>query len=925
MRINRIRDCVASWRAGGYGGISRISRELLDHWSGSTIGERRPFFCQLDAIEALIWLCEALPASLTKPAADGAGQQIAAQLAGVNEALNESISRLAVKMATGTGKTWVMAMIILWQALRKKSRTDILVLTPNLTVRDRLAELDPGRSDMKLYRDLLPPGAAMPQNLRVTVLNFQAFHRRTELAIDGMRDQPSGIVKKILNPRGEEPEGWTETDDKMLRRMLSAHRGAESIVVINDESHHCRRPVEHSSSSSSSDDANEEKEAAVWFGILRALKRQGRLGHVFDLSATPMYLQQPANLESEIFPWTVSDYSLIDAIEAGLTKIPTVPTSDNMQAAGGQTMPLYRNLYSYLPAQDRKIRHDAVPGPVRDLLGQMHANYNEVDAKYSEAGIVPVMIVVANNVRNANEFYRHIAGHVGAGPDGEAGMVWHPGQYPRFSNIKPDSSGPAEYPPTLLVHSRIDEASAMGEWNRIADLQKEFFSPDGEPTKKDRVEHIRKAFNTVGQRGKPGEHVRCIISVSMLSEGWDVRTVTHIFGFRPFNSQLLCEQVAGRALRRTSLHTGEDGLLGPEYARIFGVPFSFMRDGKDRPVRPTETWTVRTVAGRGRRRIRFPNVASYRIEPPSARCMLDPDKVCPYEITKAKEPTQTTVAGPAGAEWVLYARRGKNQIIYKVAESATQKFREVHGEDGGFDRRMILFASMVRAVKDWLSHPLIRCDDLSLLDKSPHSESVPDMIARSCVQSAAEPAIHPVFMDEHDPSQPHMLDTSDVEFETSLKHRYPKEGNTACSELNAAACHTQPEVVLAGVLDRHPKISAWARNFRLGWSIPYLDRRQGRWRRYEPDFVARIPRDARGPRHLVIEFKGIEDDDAVVKRTETEEMWIPAVSMSDDPACAGTWRYVVFDPSDDAKSMRSEITRLAGPARGGSACGGEPA
>ena len=914
-QINAIRDHVAAWRRGGYEGISRISRSLLEHWSKGAKGERRPFFCQIDAIETLVWVCEALPRiQRAGVGRDNSRPSILAALDLVNKEWNESVPRLAVKMATGTGKTWVMAMIILWQALRTRVRTDILILTPNLTVRDRLAELDPRVSDLALYRDLLPPGVPMPSNLHVTVINYQAFRRRSVLSINGPDEVPSGQVKALLNPHGlSDTSKWIESDEKMLDRILSSHRGARDMIVINDEAHHCRRRhVDPRQGAGGADGEADDTEAALWFGILLSLKGQGRLGRVFDLSATPMYLKRPIKLGSEVFPWTVSDYSLIDAIEAGLVKIPTVPIRDNAEPASDQ-LPVWRNVYSTLPESDRKIRHDRMPTVVEELLDQMHVSYGETDKVYSKVGTIPVMIVVVNNINAANEFYKHIAGYVEYMDGKRKTPTWHPGRYASFSNVELDGSGPVGRPPTLLVHSQLDGPSDDSEWKTITDAQKEFFSPGGTPSSRDLVDYIRKAFNTVGQVGQPGEHIRCIVSVSMLSEGWDVRTVTHIFGFRPFTSQLLCEQVAGRALRRTALGINAKGARHPEYARIFGVPFSFMNEGRDKPPTPVEGWEVRTVKGRRRYRIEFPCIASYLLEQPSASYRLDLRKVRRYEATRANTPTWTEVAGPAGDTTTFRVQYRKNQILYDIAGRIMSKFSEGKGVDAdGLERRRSLFASAVLAARGWLAHAKVRCDNIGILAHSPHRERVPEEIARACVPERGVALRIPLFMDEHDPARPRMADTSAVCFETSLKHRYPRQGNTAQSELNAAACHTYPEVVLAGVLDKHPDIAAWARNYRLGWGVPYLDAESGRWRMYEPDFVARVKDGAArgGPHHLVIEFKGRVDEDAAIKRSYTENAWIPAVNASDDPSCAGNWKYVFFDGGVDAQGMRDELHRI---------------
>ena len=272
--------------------------------------------------------------------------------------------------------------------------------------------------------------------------------------------------------------------------------------------------------------------------------------------------------------------------------------------------------------------------------------------------------------------------------------------------------------------------------------------------------------------------------------------------------------------------------------------------------------------------------------------------------------------GVMGDEITLEVEHRANQIIYEIAAKASGMFLDHRSKaglvGGGFERRRLLFASMVLAVKEWIRIQKIRNEDQSMLVHDPHLEAVPKRIAEACVAYDAEPKIVPIFSDEIHPAQPHSSDTSDVGFETSLKHKYPVgRGNTAHSELSAAACHTEPEKLLAEVLDKHPDVLAWVRNFRLGWRIPYFDQKRGRWRGYEPDFVARLQSDRYGPRHLIIEFKGTMTDDAIDKKDGTDKMWIPAANDSSDPACVGTWAYAILDTGDDASSMRNKITDLA--------------
>ena len=879
-RINRIRVEVSKWRDEKYPGVSRETRDLLLHWT-DTETFPRPFFCQVEALETLIWLDEAGPRLES-----AAHAEIIAELRETNDRWNEGIQRWALKMATGTGKTLVMAMIILWKVLNRRDLLDVVVIVPNLTVRSRLRELDPVQG-LERYASLLPAGHTMPAGrVRISILNFHKFHRQTEMTVDGPKDEPSSAVKSLLKSSGaKDPENWTEDTDKMIRRVLRRHRGSREILVFNDEAHHCYRPPV-SAPRGDKETREFEESAALWFTALRALREQGRCGQVIDLSATPMFLRKPVGCQYELFPWTISDYPLIEAVEAGLTKIPRVPTKDD----SSNPDPLYRDIYNHLVKSERKLAASGVPSQVIALLGTMHDDYRNLAAAYEsrEQPLTPVMVVVANSVSNADALYEHIAGSF----DKQAG-TWRAGAYEEFSNVRSDCFGPVGHPPTLLVHSRSGDAS---EEQRSVLMQQEFFSPPGKtPSSAERQQYLRRVFDTISRKGEPGERIRCVISVSMLTEGWDVRTVTHIFGFRAFSSQLLCEQVAGRALRRTSFppHSKK---LQPEYASIFGVPFNFMRgDGPQPPPPPSEEWTVCSLKNRANQRIRFPIIDAYRIEPKSMRCSLDPNLVEPFVVQPADIPTETVISGVIGDESLVQTEISgrRNEVIYRVANRAMQQFLD--GRDNAPAlRRRALFASMVIAVRDWLKHPKVQCPDdrIPLLAHDRYREEVPLQIASACVENWSEAKIHPVFADERDALRARQLDTSSIEFQTTLKHRYPDKGNTVRSELSAAACHTRVETKVASVLDNHQEIDAWARNYRIGLRVPYLDRRTGHWRFYEPDFIART----RSGRNLVIEYKGIVGEDSDIKSEAVQKWWIPAVNGSDDPCCDGNWDYV-FIPS----------------------------
>ena len=882
--INELRKLVEAWRTQHYPGATARTRQLLEFWS-SDQHWFRPFFCQREAVETAIWLAEA-----GETANPNEWSGFVGQLEGVNLRWNDAIPRLAFKMATGSGKTVVMAMLMIWHAVNRTMPRDFLIIAPNLTVKDRLAELRSNHPDYLLPR-LTPIDFHHELNrLRVTILNFQAFQRRNTLYVDGPSDSASKAVRNVLR-KGADPR-WQETTGQMLNRLLPAHRSGEPIVVINDEAHHCYRMDTRGLKKGSKEEQDEEGRAALWFSAIAGLQEQGRLARVFDLSATPMYLRRPAELQTEHFQWTISDYPLSDAIEAGLTKIPRLPVDDDTR----NDNPVYRDVYKR--TKPKKFNSDNMPELVRDLLDTMHQHYAEsVAPAYAEHGVIPVMIVVANSIPNATALFRWIAGYR------DEQNRFHAGNLPAFSNVLADRSDYAANPPTLLVHSRIvdddgDAASPTGQIGKIAAEQAALFAPNA-ATKKQQVQAIRDIFNSVGRKDGPGEHIRCVISVGMLTEGWDAKTVTHVFGFRAFTSQLLCEQVTGRALRRTSFEPDpETGALGPEYANVFGVPYEFMR-GVDNPIPPPppkDPYVVEPVPGREHLRIQFPNLSGYAWVPPEHRCRLDRDAVRTYDIDPPDDPSETVAAGAIGEPAEFYdADITLQSAIWQTAANAVELFETEERQ------RRSLFPAMLAATREWLSHPKVRWVDGASLEarfpwllRSPHNHDVPAEIARSVRDDRGEPTLLPVFADQRDPMQPRMRDTDIRPFQTTVK----LVQETTKSELNRAPCHSNPEHALAQALDAHPQIEAWARNFRLGWTIPWRDRELGQWRSYEPDFVARVlTPDGEPPLHLIIECKGarFDDESAKAKADTTNNLWIPAVEHGLPEI--GRWRYVYLGES----------------------------
>lgn len=892
-RINRLRDIVEKWRASGYPGASSRTLQLLEFWN-SKQPPIRPFFCQREAIETAIWLLEA-----GEHHDQFTWRGIDAELNGENKKWNDGLARLAVKMATGSGKTVVMAMLMIWHAVNRTMPRDFLVVAPNLTVKDRLAELRSDDADWLLPK--LTPIQFQPDlnRLRVTILNFQAFQHQDRLRVNGPSDGAPAAVRQVLR-KGADPR-WEETDDEMIGRLLKDHRSARSIVVINDEAHHCYR-MDHTGLAEAKGEAkSEEGKAALWFSALKALQAQGRLAQVFDLSATPMYLRRPVELQSAHFPWIVSDYPLSDAIEAGLTKIPRLPVDDDSV----QKDPVYRKLYD--KTKPKRLDGSNIQQTVRDALDTMHKHYQEsVAPEYEQHGVIPVMIAVANDISNATALFRWIAGY-----RDEEGR-YHRGNLESFSNVRPDGSGYVDQPPTLLVHSQLAEGDDdKAPLQRIGKQQSELFAPPG-ATNKERVQAIRDVFNSVGLKGGPGQHIRCVISVGMLTEGWDAKTVTHVFGYRPFRSHLLCEQVTGRALRRTSFeHDPQTDQPRPEYANVFGVPYEFMRgvEMPPTPAPPKDPYVVEPVVGRQDLRIEFPNLAGYAWSTPDPGCVLNPESVDDYPVEPPTLPTRTLVAGAVGVtdDQSPDFNQTRQAIVWQTAARAVQRF------EADEKRRRSLFVSMLTATESWLRHPKVNWPDerISWLVQPPHDEEVPEHIAAAVYHSeGGPPKILPVFADQRDPMQPRERSTSIRPFKTALEPVW----DTTKSELNKAPCHSMFESAVAQKLDAHWMIEAWARNFRLGWTIPWRDHERDVWANYEPDFVARVfTAEEEPPLHLIIECKGklFDDTSAEAKRRAVRQQWIPAVEAT---GRYGRWRYVYLTEESNIEAAIS--TEIAGAQHG---------
>ena len=889
--VNRIRALVSAWRADGYPDATDASKKLMWHWRSDT-NVPTLFFAQVEAAETIIWLTEANASRIPALA------EIRSLLAKAADDYNAGIWRAAVRMATGAGKTAVMGMVIAWHALNAVSQhrsdrytTSFVALAPGHTVRERLAVLDPARSD-NIYDEmhLVPTRSRRDlSRVRIRVWNFQAFQPRDRLAA-----LKSADAKKLI--RGSSAKEFESMQAVLVRtlRGLQEGRGAPKVCVLNDEAHHCYLPAD---GRRTSEDADDDIAAAVWFGALQALADAKRLGPVYDFSATPIFIEGKARKE-RMFPWVVSDFPLMDSIESGLVKIPQVPIADDTSGAVE-----WRSLYANTTPK-RGFRRDTIPPTLQRAIAALYDSYEQKydqwmhpDDPADTMPTPPVFIVVANEIRTAAAIADYVAGWAEPAPGGK-GKLHHGGACPLFANYS--TAGPAERVRTLLVHSQIE-----GDANLSDPIKAQAARLRRHGDTRDDRGVIRGALNSVGRPGGDGEHIRCVVSVSMLTEGWDTRTVTHILGFRAFSTQLLCEQVTGRALRRSNYdHYDTDGLLVPEYAEVVGVPFEFMpvKDPKEPPVPPKARYIVRSLPGRHKHRIWFPNVERYITRTASRSFRLDPERVIRWSPKGAGTAVTAGAVGPEGELTAIETMRHR-QALTSLAAAVVGRWIEriPTGENEDWRiRRRLLFHDAYNTTKQWLTLADVHRDHVDMVGSS-HKHQAAAEIADACLPADPNPdQIVAVY------GHPMLVDTSGIHFETSLADRH----DTQRSELNIAACHSHLEALCAAALDDHSGVSGWARNFRLGWGVPYLW--QGAWHQYEPDFVARLFTEAEHADaiHLIIECKGVPDEQSRRKHLEVTSRWIPAIATSQTlPAWLRRWHFAeLVDRDRVAADLDTAIT-----------------
>ena len=906
--INELRQQVDEWRrlpSPNDWLVTPETARLLQHWRRHKTDGIRPFFCQVEAVETAIWLTEV---AHKRPA----WKKFVDHLAAANANANPGLNRLALKLATGAGKTTVMAMLIAWQtvnAVRRSGSTHFtrgfLVVTPGLTIKDRLRVLQP--SDLDSYyanRELVPPDVLDDvKRAKIVITNYHAFKLRERMEL-------SKGNRALLEGRHGDAINTLETEGQMLQRVMPDLMGLKNIMVLNDEAHHCYKekpgsPDEEDISREDKEEAERNKEAArLWINGLESVKRKIGLNRIVDLSATPFFLRGSGYAEGTLFPWVMSDFSLMDAIECGIVKLPRVPVADNIP---GAEVPVFRNLWENIrKLMPKKGRGKAegldplsLPTPLYTALDALYGHYEKTYKTWQDAGIKvpPCFIIVCNNTSTSKLVYDYVSGFFRTNENGVEEL--ENGRLELFRNFD-EHNTPYARPRTLLIDSeQLESGEALDDTFRKA------AAPEIEQFRRERVERsglqesvediddvsiLREVMNTVGKEGRLGSDIRCVVSVSMLTEGWDANTVTHVLGVRAFGTQLLCEQVIGRALRRQSYDLNEEGLFNVEYADVLGIPFDFAA----KPVvvvavPPRQTIQVKAMRPeRDKLEIRFPRVMGYRAELPNERltAKFTEDSVLPItpELTG---PSQTQNAGIVGESVNLTVSHLRDTRPSTILYKLTTHLLYTKWRNPGEEPPLHLFGQLKRIVKEWMDTCLVCRGDTypaQVLYRHLADMACERITAAINAESADRTSIKALL----DPFNPEGS-TAHVNFATSKTSRWQTDSRRC--HINWIILDSDWEAEFCRVAENHPRVRTYVKNHNLGFDVPY--RHGSDSRIYRPDFIVLIE-DGHGEDdllHLVVEVKGYRREDAKDKKITMDTYWIPGVNNT---GRFGRWAFVEF-------------------------------
>ncbi len=916
--INELRSHVDAWRklpSERDWLVTPDTARLLKHWRHYEFNGLRPFFCQIEAAEVAIWLTEVAPKR------GKTGKKFLDYLKGANEDANPGLQRLALKLATGAGKTTVMSMLIAWQTVNavrqpnsKKFTRGFLIVAPGITIKDRLRVLQP--NDPYSYyqsREIVPNDMLGDlDRAKIVITNYHSFKLRERIDIS------KGGRALLKGKRGEELI-TLETEGQMLQRVMPELMGMKNVMVINDEAHHCYRekPELDGDSDLKGDEkkeADKNKEAArLWISGIEIMSRKLGVNRVLDLSATPFFLSGSGYAEGTLFPWTMSDFSLMDAIECGIVKLPRVPVADNIP---GAEMPKFRELWKHIGTKMPKTGRGngavldplSIPVELQTALEALYGHYEKTFDLWANEGInvPPCFIVVCNNTSTSKLVYDYISGFHRQNEDGSTEL--ENGRLKLFRNYD-DYGNPLARPNTLLIDSQqlesgeaLDNNFRVMAGDEIERFRRDIVERTGDQKQaKDITDQdlLREVMNTVGKHGSLGGGIRCVVSVSMLTEGWDANTVTHVLGVRAFGTQLLCEQVIGRALRRQSYELNEENRFNVEYADVLGIPFDFTAKPVVAPPQPPRK-TIHVKAVRPERdalEICFPRVTGYRVELPEERLTAEFNEESVLDLTPdLVGPSITQNAGIIGEAIDLNLVHTGDLRRSTLLFHLTQRLLYTKWRDPGQEPKLHLFGQLKRITKQWLDSCLV-CKGGTYPAQLMYQELADMACSRitAAITKAEQSKDRPIkaLLDPYNP----IGSTMHVNFNTSKTERWETDSHK--SHINWVILDSDWEAEFCRVAEAHEQVISYVKNHSLGFEVPY--RYGSVTRKYRPDFIVQVDDGNDDPLNLIVEIKGYRAEDAKEKKLTMDTYWVPGVN---NLKSYGRW---AFEEYTDVFAMQYEF------------------
>jgi type III restriction enzyme len=957
--VNKLRVDVSNWRRSNYRGASKVTQELFAYW----FNQDRPrplFFCQREAVETIVYLLEmSLPGRLT---ATGyrkfeVNAEALTKLRRGENAFSEltekkyyprlidtpadasalPLTRLGCKMATGSGKTIVMGMLVAWAFCnrgRNPSSTHfpnaVLIVAPNLTVKERLQVLRPDTPDNYYdvfdlvpvkYRELLNAG-------KVLVTNWHGFAPKSP--------HKEGDTSYTVVDKGD------ETNDAFTLDRLGELASRLPILVLNDEGHHCWRPdigaqAEKIEEALKKGDLNKEEqeklkedaeEARVWLAGLDRINNSGLLGAsipsilaAVDLSATPFYLPNSGYPDGSPFPWLVSDFGLVDAIESGIVKVPRLPVKDDSggKDEAGRPDPRYFRLWTHIKNSLRKEHYigkrpkpealyEEAQAALVTLASQWKQKFdkNRRDSTGSNP-IPPVMIVVCDNTDLSQLVFESISGEREEAVLGEDGKAVKKKIF-RGSQISfPDLANSEGERHTFRIDSKL-----------LAKIETE-----GAETKDEAAQELRELIASVGKRGGKGEQVRCVVSVGMLTEGWDASNVTHILGIRAFGSQLLCEQVVGRGLRRVNYEPNPvTKLLPAEYVDVYGIPFSLIpykgRTEKEKPNDPVYHH-IHAQADRVQHRLGIPVVESYTYDIKGSGIVCDVASLEGLHVQD--EPTKVYMVPQRGyrdstlggqeEDYVeqtreqFYESVRMQQLLFRFTQDIVDDL-VARGEGKGVEElkrnllaRHTLFPEVFRIVQKYVDTKVTFAPgvDPREIALKKYATRLRERV-RDGIVDAVAPKDAPLLpiVNSFQPE----VNTADVSDYTSRPVVPLKK-----SHLNYSPILSGWERQAIDVMEESDAVKSYTPNMRkLGFQIHYDY--QEAIHHYEPDFVVKLANDTM----LILEIKGkageLHEPDRVNAKSQAARKWVAAINNAKR---YGKWG---FEICREIPALAGRLEQLAG-------------